>query len=147
MPRLIRLRFGSSPPEDGPRWSWSPLRQKQASSPRMSQGHTEKAQQQKEWQRQDYESHKQFFQHLPRRKSAYSDEERGMISLAGFARSHLNSTRKQNSCSVNAKRPSLTLRQKTPIVAEAPQSLCQLCSLTSVCAGIRSKRPHCFAQL
>jgi len=35
----------------------------------MSQGHPQKATQQKEWQSQDYESHKQFFQHLPRRKA------------------------------------------------------------------------------
>ena len=31
-----------------------PLSQKQASSPRMGQGHSQKAPQQKEWQRQDY---------------------------------------------------------------------------------------------
>ena len=54
---LVRLCLRSSQPEHRPRWSWSlPLRQKQARSPRMGQGHQQEAEQQKEWQRKDCEN-------------------------------------------------------------------------------------------
>ena len=68
--RLIRLCFRSSPLDHRPRWCGSlPLRH---SSPRMGQSHPQKATQQKEWQKQDDESHPQFLQRFSFARSVSS---------------------------------------------------------------------------